>query len=69
MRRGIGPAQPLDLKSTAEIRSADERVRGRASADKRVGGVSDCGGRRADQSGLAPGSAGADRRGLGTERG
>jgi shikimate kinase len=26
MRRGIGSAQPLDLKSTAEIRSADEQT-------------------------------------------
>jgi shikimate kinase len=26
MRRGIGSAQPLDLKSTVEIRSVDERT-------------------------------------------
>jgi hypothetical protein len=38
------------------------------ATDKRGRGVSDLRGRRADQSGPAPGGTGADRRGPGTER-
>jgi hypothetical protein len=45
---GYRSAQPLDLKSTVEIRSTDESACGRANADKQAGGVSDQGGRRAE---------------------
>jgi hypothetical protein len=45
LRRGIRPAQPLDLKSTVEIRSgrADARVQTRARADQRARVVSGLG--------------------------
>jgi hypothetical protein len=64
-RRGIGLFQPLDRKWTAEIRSRIERA---GAADKRGRGVSDLRGRWADQSGPAPGGAGANRRDLEAER-
>jgi hypothetical protein len=37
-RRGIGRFKPLDQKPMAEIRSAAEGARGRASADRRARG-------------------------------
>jgi hypothetical protein len=44
----------LDQKPTADIRSAAEGARGRASADSWAGSVSDRGEERADRAGPAP---------------
>jgi hypothetical protein len=58
----------------AEIRSAGEKARGRANADRRAGGVSDREGRLAGGVsgrglvGLSARGASADRQGLGAER-
>jgi hypothetical protein len=40
-RRGTGSTQPSYLKPTAEIRSTGEGACGRASTNRRAGGVSD----------------------------
>ena len=62
MRRGIGLPQPLDLKSTTEIRSAAKGARAsRRVLTGRPGDVSDIGGGRTDRAGPAPGGVGADR--------
>jgi hypothetical protein len=57
-RRGTGSAQPLDLKSTAEIRSMGER--GRAVASGPGWSVTEAG-RRTDRSGPVPGAHATDR--------